>query len=143
MSQRLLKFGQNIDEKYYFGKCLPYEDPEVFKSTQFDLQIKLENSGLNVPKTSDSCLPLFGQNLDENYFYGKCLPYEDPEVIHFDLQMQIENSTPVGEKSFVLYVLDPLYPLYRQICDAKLEPAVERRKEKESGPAEELMTLLN
>jgi hypothetical protein len=104
--------------------------------------------GLNVPKTTESCLPIqFGQNIaDEKYFYGKCLPYEDPEVItstQFDLQIKLENSTPVEQKSSVLYILDPLYPLYSQICDPKWEPAVERRKGKESGPAEGLMTQLN
>jgi hypothetical protein len=104
--------------------------------------------GLNVPKTTDCCLPIqFGQNIaDEKYFYGKCLPYEDPEGINstqIDLQIKLENSTPVEQKSSVLYVLDPLYPLYRQISDPKWEPAVERRKGKESGPAEGLMTQLN
>jgi hypothetical protein len=84
--------------------------------------------------------------LDENYFYGKCLPYEDPEVItstQIDLQIKLEKSTPVEQKSSVLYVLDPLYPLYSQICDPKWEPSLEREKVKETLQPEGISTLLN
>jgi hypothetical protein len=128
--------------------CLVIYDSR--RSSVFEMERYSNYIGLNVPKSSGevfSCLPMqFGKNIDEKYYFAKCLPYEDPKDLKstpLDLQIEIENSTPVEEKSSVLYVLDPLYPLYSQICDAKLEPSVERRKEKESGPAEELMTLLN
>ena len=119
----------------------------LFRSSVFKIKRYSNYIGLNVPKTSDSCLPLeVGQPFDENYYIGKCLPYEDPEVFKttpLDLQMKSENSTPVEEKSNVLYILDPLYPSSRQTCDAKWEQSVERRKEKESAQAEEKKSLLN
>ncbi len=126
--------------------CLVIYDSR--RSSVFKIKTYSSYVGLNVPKTSESCLPLkFGQNIaDENYYYGKCLPFEDPEVgisTQIDHQIKLENSTPVEQKSLVLYILDPLYPLYRQMSDPKWEPAVERRKGKESGPAEGLMTQLH
>jgi hypothetical protein len=49
---------------------------------------------------------------NEKYNIGKCLPYEDPEVFKstpFDLQIKIENSIPVEEKSNIIYILDPFH----------------------------------